>query len=207
VDLRLTVGYRSRSLLECDPIPYRDFLDALASRFPLARGGPAGLQVFERPYEALWGRRCEYRTRGVARFLGLALLTAQRYSQVAKAKARLTVDVLHVEMPGAKGGHATTGDFQLGGGALQWAREVIAQEVEVPGPDSLAFLLKKAAPSVYDTAYMGHHTLSHLPRYFTVNLLYYGLGVRRDAVADFLGLEEPDTLDYYFDLNFIKDLE
>jgi len=201
------MAMRSRGILECEPIPYRDFLAALTSRFPLAKGGPAGLEAFERPYTALWGRRWEYRTRGVARFLGLALLTAQRYSQVAQARAGLTGDVLHVELPGAKGGRATAGDYRLGGGALQWAREAITRPVEVPGPDSLAFLLKKAAPSVYDTPYLGHHTLSHLPRYFTVNLLYYGLGVRREEIAGFLGLEEPETLDYYMDLNFVSELD
>ncbi len=206
MDLRQNMAFRSRGILECPPIPFLDFLSALTSRFPLATGGPAGLEAFREPYEALWGHRWEYRTRGVARFLGLALLTAQRYSQVAKASAELLGDVLRVTTPGAKGGRETTGDYRLSGGALQWAREAIASPVEVPGPDSLAFLLKRAAPSVYDSPVQGHHALSHLPRYFTINLLCYGLGVRRDEIAGFLGLEEEDTLGYYMDLGFVKDI-
>lgn len=196
----------SRMPARIKKIPFEAYLSTLCSRFGTCSFSAPLEPVFSALYALIWGLRAEYLTRGVSRYLGLALLSGARYSQITACACELAGSVLSLSLPGLKGGRSTSNVYTLQPGAFAWASEALPRGIEVPSDDALAFSLKRMSPSLYDHPYPGHHSLSHMPRYFVVNLLRGPLGFDSFRVSDFLGLEDPKTLSYYEDMKFLRDL-
>lgn len=190
---------RAMELATGDPPSFQSYLQTLEATLGRERIPGPVVDIYQSIYEAMLLPVIATAPACLAVWAFSLALTGARKVQMSKTVPVLDGNLLEYEIPPAKGGRKYRISARMRGNTLQWV-EANIEKYRTGFPDSyIRYALMRSGYQWFGKPVASHHGLTHMFRYFFVQVLLYTLGLTESETGNIIGTLDTKNIGHYSD--------